>query len=336
VTRTSIRFWSHVDKNGGPERLRWETIKDAEGDGTVCWVWLRGKNIDGYGYFRFERQVVMAHRYAWELVNGPIPPEICVCHYCDHPACVNPDHLYLGEARDYAAYTSQKGHCLAQLYPERLPRGDNHPNRLHPERLARGDNHPSRLHPERLPRGDRHGARLHPERLRPAFGEQHGQSKLTEEEVREILRLRQTGMEYQELARKFNISTGTTSRICNGTIWKHIIRTPSNMGSKEEFKIEKGIPIIKRRRGASNGVSSELKIIPIPLRLREKMPLNEMELGDSFFVAIPEGKTQSQFRDQVRWIVNGVYNKKNGSKHFTVRNVDDGVRVWRVEDRDVA
>src|SRR6266498_6106322 len=121
MSKTSDRFWSNVDKNGGPERLRWETIKDAPGDGTPCWIWVGTKKRarHDYGIFYYGRYAAYAHRYAWELVNGPIPPKIDVCHYCDHPACVNPDHLYLGEARDYSAYTSKKGHSMAQLHPER-------------------------------------------------------------------------------------------------------------------------------------------------------------------------------------------------------------------------
>ncbi len=70
------------------------------------------------------------------------------------------------------------------------------------------------------------------------------------------------------------------------------------------------------------------KDIPIPLRLREQMPLDEMEVGDSFFVATPEDKTQTQLRNQVGSTVTP-YATRTG-KHFTIRNVDGGVRVWRI------
>src|SRR6266536_1328065 len=224
MTKTTDRFWSYVDKNGGPERLRWETIKDAPGDGSRCWVWLKGTNTNGYGRFYHDHDCTRAHRYAWELINGPIPPEINVCHYCDHPACVNPDHLYLGNSVDIAAYTSQKGHCMVQLYPERVARGDRSGPRKHPERMPRGNNHPNRLHPENL---------------RPAFGERAGQSKLTDKQVMEIRKLRAAGgITCQELADKFGVKDNTIYNICEGTYWKHlpIIKPKPAPENPEEFK----------------------------------------------------------------------------------------------------
>lgn len=65
-----------------------------------CHVWIGQRDRDGYGCVKKDgaRAATQAHRVAWATVNGPIPLATMVCHRCDIPACVNPDHLFLGDA----------------------------------------------------------------------------------------------------------------------------------------------------------------------------------------------------------------------------------------------
>ena len=94
------RLWEKVDKQG-PED---------------CWLWLA--SFQGpYPSFSVNRKSVLAHRFSWELHNGPIKPGYTIDHLCRNPACVNPVHLdevTMGENTRrqprYQSDTCQKGH----------------------------------------------------------------------------------------------------------------------------------------------------------------------------------------------------------------------------------
>lgn len=74
-----------------------------------CWVWVKGANNSGYGLFYTSGKKIRAHRFAWELFFGPIPPGLSVLHRCDVPPCVNPDHLFLGTNYDNIQDMIRKG-----------------------------------------------------------------------------------------------------------------------------------------------------------------------------------------------------------------------------------
>lgn len=71
----------------------WGRVQRSPG----CWVWTGGTNKKGYGdYAQLDGKRDRAHRVAYRIEHGPIPPGRCVCHACDNPPCCNPDHLFLG------------------------------------------------------------------------------------------------------------------------------------------------------------------------------------------------------------------------------------------------
>jgi hypothetical protein len=67
---------------------------------TPCWLWLGALNYNGYGVpVVHERRRWIPHRLAFFLAHGVEPGRQFVCHTCDVPRCVNPDHLFLGDAK---------------------------------------------------------------------------------------------------------------------------------------------------------------------------------------------------------------------------------------------
>jgi len=133
-------FWKKVDKNGPTPAHKPEL--------GPCWVWTACQNPRGYGEFQYFGKRTHAHRVVWFLTRDvEIPKHLYVCHRCDTPSCVNPDHLFLGTAKENAQDAKAKG---------RLPAGDNHYSRTNPEKLARGDRSYLRMHPEKVIRGDNH------------------------------------------------------------------------------------------------------------------------------------------------------------------------------------
>lgn len=85
------RFWARIEKTD------------------TCWNWTRGKTKSGYGQMSVHGRKTHMHRFSYELHFGTIPNGLLVCHHCDNPSCVRPDHLFLGTDADNARDKVLKG-----------------------------------------------------------------------------------------------------------------------------------------------------------------------------------------------------------------------------------
>lgn len=179
MSTVEARFWSKVNKTDG------------------CWLWTGArKNKQGHGNMRVGNRNVCAHRVSWTLAHGDIPVGSWVLHKCDVPACVNPDHLYLGTQKENMRDASER---------KRLATGDRHWTRREPERVSAIRQKTYREHPELVMRGQAAGA-----------------AKLADETAKIILSLR--GGEYlqREIAAAAGVTQQAVSKIWRGRNWAHL------------------------------------------------------------------------------------------------------------------
>lgn len=107
-----VNFWKKVKKTG------------------TCWIWIGSVSSNGYGTLGINGKSLRAHRVSWMLANGrnELHRWEFICHSCDNPLCVNPSHLWLGDAK------ANMSDCIAKGRKAKMPirTKSSHCKRGHP------------------------------------------------------------------------------------------------------------------------------------------------------------------------------------------------------------
>ena len=89
---------------------------------STCWNWQGSTNQFGHGMFSFDGKTIGAHRFS-ALMAGLNIDNKCVCHHCDNPKCVNPDHLFVGSIQDNINDKMAKGRHKSNAKKIQTPDG---------------------------------------------------------------------------------------------------------------------------------------------------------------------------------------------------------------------
>jgi DNA-binding MarR family transcriptional regulator len=199
------RFWRRVD------------IKDKDD----CWNWIAGKDEDGYGFVEFHGVTYRSTHIAYMITRGEIEKELFICHKCDNPSCVNPDHLFLGtcldnvkdrhlknrDAKGSAVGTSKLNENeieeILELYFNKKMMSKDIAKKYGVHRSTIG----------RVVSGEYWG-QIHKNR-----GSFNNGRKLTKELAQEIRNLYAEGVMQKDIANKFNINPSTVSNVVSYRRW---------------------------------------------------------------------------------------------------------------------
>lgn len=201
---------------------------------TTCWLWTGSRNHNGYGTFKVGDRTMLAHRYSFLLHNGHLPDNLCVCHRCDTPRCVNPEHLFLGTNKD---------NSLDCVRKQRTSRGEDRPDALLTYEQAdeiralfeagMWQKDIAELYGvanavvSKIIAGKTYNTgqevKQYTNRAANRSGDRHPGAKLTAEQAYELRSLYETGLFTQkQLGEHYCVSRSAVSTVLSGRVWKDV------------------------------------------------------------------------------------------------------------------
>lgn len=196
------------------ERFSTKWVKD---EASGCHLWIGAKLPKGYGFMKLprERRQIYAHRLAYLIHYGEIPDRMQVCHRCDNPSCVNPEHLFVGSSQDNHDDMKVKGRST---YGERNARAKLTDEQVAQIRMAAEAGESNEAIAERfgihkatvsrIAVGSRWGkATRKPPRKTPH------RTVLSDRDVIAVRAMWEAGLKQREIAEKFGTSQTQISRI---------------------------------------------------------------------------------------------------------------------------
>jgi hypothetical protein len=151
-----------------------------------CIEWSLSKDKNGYGKTKLNGKSMQAHRLAWIAYNGDIPHNLLVCHSCDNPSCINPNHLFLGTSQDNMTDKMKKGRYRGGPIFWNSNNGNSGNHRY--------------------------------------YGSLHHNAKLADDKIPIIKDMIDKGYSCVYIAKSYGVSDVVIGRIKHGLAWKHAIK----------------------------------------------------------------------------------------------------------------
>lgn len=240
LLKNNIKIRSHSEQKQCEKywlRSFYEKITKTES----CWLWNGVILKHGYGQFSKGQKRDSAHRFSYKIHKGEIPKGMVICHKCDNPRCVNPEHLFLGTYKDNtqdminknrqrhlkgeeavsAKLNWEKVNEIRKRYKNEIITMQELANQFNVSLIVI-----SKLLHNKTWIDEKYSI---PEdfaisrKRKSVSGSKNTFSKLTEEDVKEIRNLYiKDGISYSKLGEKYNVHKDTIANIIKMKTWKHV------------------------------------------------------------------------------------------------------------------